>query len=146
MIDKNEVLNIDFGRKFTSVDFEIFIKRYFSNCFNYPTINFNLQQVEWISLEEITLLFGWIRYIKLNHLTLKLLKINLPELTPVEDNDNYKRKKQRLLNLWNVWEIWKKCDLDISRETNLTSDINKYVDKYQNDTHWHHIVPFTILS
>lgn len=146
MIDKKEILNINFGQKFTSADFESYIKKYFKQCLHYQVINFNLQQIEWIALEEITFLFGWIRYIKHKHTNLKSLNVNLPSLTPAEDNDSFKRRKQRLLNLWNVWELWKKCDLNISKETNVTSEINKYVDKYQNDTHWHHIVPFTILS
>lgn len=147
MTDNKKELNIEFSDKFTSTDFEYYIENYFYNCFYYPKINFNLQQIEWISLEEITFLFGWIRYIKLTHPSLKSIKVNLPKFTPQADNDIDKRKNQRLLNLWNVWKIWEKCELDVSTETNFSSENNKYVkDVYQNDTHWHHIVPFTHLN
>ncbi len=146
MISKYEILYIEFGKKFTTADFEYYLENYFNNCWNYKKIVFQLENIEWIALEELTFLFAWLRYLKINHPNLTSIKINLPRLTPQEDSDSYRRRKQRLLNLWNVWKIWQKCELNLSSETNIDSDINKYVDKFQYDSHWHHIVPFTKLD
>lgn len=143
----NNTLIIEFGEKFTSGSFDEYVERYFNRCFDYQNVIFQLENIEWISLEEIVFLFGWIRYIKKHHPNLKKLKINLPKLSPYSNNIQEKRRHKRLLNLWNVWKIWKCCDLDLSEETNVDSSINKYVDAYlQRDANWHTIIPFTCLD
>jgi len=146
MINNNKIFYIEFDKKFTTADFEFYLKKYFNNCLDHEKIVFQLENIEWFALEELTFLFGWIRYLKYNHPNLKSLKINLPKLLPKEETDEYRRRKQRLLSLWNVWKMWQKCELNLLNETNIDNSINEFVDKYQYDSHWHSIIPFTKLD
>ncbi|WP_282126269.1 phosphoribosyltransferase [Marinifilum flexuosum] len=144
---ENSILKVKFGKKFTSKDIDLFVEENFSKSLLCEHCIFDLTEIEWIPVEEVTFLFGWIRYVKNNNKDLKSFKVNFAMLSPVESNDNYIRRRKRLLNLWNIWKIWDKCELNLSKETNLSNDINKYIDvHYQYDSNWHNIVPFTKLD
>jgi len=121
-------MEINFGNKFTPVHLDNIVKEYWDKADKaLPTevINFNLQEIEWIALEEITFLFGWFRYLVFNN---KRIKIHLPT-----NNSNFKQHKQ-LVNLWGKWKIYSFMNL-LEGNRNLldyfnidTINVNKIID------------------
>jgi hypothetical protein len=58
-------INIHFGKKITSVSLNNLIERWddILKTDEKETIIFDLQEIEWISLEELTFLFAGFRYL-----------------------------------------------------------------------------------
>jgi len=120
-------MEIIFGKKFTPAKLDNIIEEYWEKAANTKsnvTINFQLENIEWISLEEITFLFGWFRYLILNN---KKIKIHLPEY-----NSDYKRYNQ-LVNLWGKWKIFSVVNIyegnrELEEFFNIDSSVNKIID------------------
>ena len=144
-------LTIIIDQKFTSVNLTPTINKYWKKSMTASEVIFNLKKVEWISLEEITFLFGWIRHVKHNNSNLKRIFVELPPVNQTEPEqfpdeqtkeETIRRRKTRLISLWDRWRIYEKCELE-SDEFNVTTEINKYINnKELNDNNWHRIVPF----
>lgn len=144
-------LTITIEQKFTSVNLSSIILKYWERSMTESEVVFNLKKVEWISLEEITFLFGWIRHVKYNNFNLKKIYIELPPISQNEPeifadkqtkDETIRRRKTRLISLWERWKIYEKCGLR-TNEFNVTTEINKYIDnKDLDDNNWHRIVPF----
>jgi hypothetical protein len=120
-------MEIIFGNKFTPAHLDYIVKEYWENAENaspLEIINFNLQEIEWIALEEITFLFGWFRYLVLNN---KRIKIHLPAY-----NSNFKQHNQ-LINLWGKWKIYSFMNLlegnkNLLDYFNIDSSVNSIID------------------
>jgi len=144
-------LTIIFDEKFTSINLDAVIAKYWKDSFTEREVIFNLKKIEWISLEEMTFLFGWIRAIKRQNKKLAKIFVELPSLQESEPeifkNDQIRseiirRRRTRLISLWDKWKIYEKCELQPD-DFNVTSEINKFVNKQElNDNNWHKVVPF----
>ncbi|MES2559405.1 MAG: phosphoribosyltransferase [Bacteroidota bacterium] len=142
---------INFDSKLTPISLNSIIKNDWEKSFIESDVIFNLKKIEWLSLEEITFLFGWFRQVKLNNKNLRNLRVELPtttqsepEIFPDEEikKETIKRRRTRLISLWDNWKIYEKCGL-LESQMNVTNDINKYVGKNDlEDNNWHKIIPF----
>ena len=143
------IINID--PKFTSINLSSTIKKYWNKSLKDREVVFNLKKVEWISLEEITFLFGWIRHVKHNNPNLKKFFAELPSLNQTEyenfpdeqtKGETIRRRKTRLISLWDKGKIYDKSGLE-KNEFDISTEINKYTNnKDLSDNNWHRIVPF----
>ena len=125
-------MNIKFGKKFTQIHLDEFIEKYWEKAKNSALkeeIIFDLSEIEWIALEEITFLFAWFRYLLGMN---KKIYIKLPSL-----DDKATKKTQRLINLWNRWEIWKFVPYDplingyrYENFFNISTSINTIRDRF----------------
>ncbi len=117
------------------------------------TINFNLQQLEWISLEEMTFFFGWFQYLFDNG---KKFKVNLPS----QNKENF-RAYRRLCSLWHRWHIFSFVPKNNQGKYryedyfNITTSIATLMEEedkkdeirsHFDDKYWHKIVPFFTLN
>jgi len=120
-------MEINFGNKFTPAHLDKIVAEYWDKANNAsPTdlINFNLQKIEWIALEEITFLFGWFRFLIIKD---KKIKVNLPDYY-----GNFKQYNQ-LVNLWGKWKIYTFLNLlkenrDILEYFNVDRGVNQIID------------------
>lgn len=120
-------MEIVFGKKFTPAHLDNVVKEHWEKAANAsPTdvINFRLDQIEWIALEEITFLFGWFRFLILNG---KKIKIHLP----LYDSDF--KKYNQLVNLWGKWKIYSLVNLlegnnRLGDYFNVDSRVNSIID------------------
>jgi len=120
-------MEIYFGNKFTSTHLDSIVGEYWEKAKNVnpnQIINFRLENIEWIGLEEITFLFGWFRYLILND---KKIKIHLPRY-----GSDFKKHNQ-LVNLWGKWKIFSFINLldgnnKIDDFFNIDSSVNKIID------------------
>lgn len=125
-------MDIKFGEKFTQIHLDEFIEKYWDRAKNIAPnerIIFDMQDIEWIALEEITFLFAWFRYLIGLH---KSIFIKLPPL-----DKKATKRTQRLINLWNRWEIWKFVPYDpkingfrYDKYFNIDSSINSVREKF----------------
>ena len=92
-------LKILFGKKYTAQNFEEILEVYWerSQSDQYDLVVFDLRELEWIALEEITFLFGWFRQLLIKGQQIKIL---LPDYY-----GDYK-KHNSLKNLWGKWKIY----------------------------------------
>lgn len=147
-------MTIKFDTKFTQANFETIIAKYW-NKVKYSSDNepivFDLSNVEWIALEEITFLFGWFRYLILqNH------KINI--LLPKLSDD---RKRSNLLkSLWIKWRIYSFYYSLLNQSGNITdyfnvdTSLNKLINEQVEREKFDHdnpdeaiaIVPFQVVK
>jgi hypothetical protein len=147
-------MNIPFGSKFTSKDLTSFVVNYYDKSMTENEVVFSLKKIEWISVEELTFLFGWIRNVKYNNVNLKKLFVELPTVGQSEPEsfenslvkeEIIRRRRTRLISLYENWRITQACDLK-ANESNLTSDINQYLGKGNlADNNWHSIIPFKAI-
>lgn len=113
-------MEIFFGKKFTPIHLDNIVKEYWEKAANISSrevINFRLEEIEWVALEEITFLFGWFRFLILNG---KKIKIYLPSY------DSDFKKYNQLVNLWGKWKIYSLI--------NLLEGINRLEDYFNIDS------------
>jgi hypoxanthine-guanine phosphoribosyltransferase len=58
---KNGLLHIDLGKKFIKENFDQLYTAYWAKSFGSTTVQFDLRKLEWIAIEQITFLFGWVK-------------------------------------------------------------------------------------
>lgn len=120
-------MEIVFGKKFTPAHLDNVVKEHWEKAVNASqseVINFRLEQIEWIALEEITFLFGWFRFLILNG---KKIKIHLPSY------DSDFKKYNQLVNLWGKWKIYSLVNLlegnnRLGDYFNVDSSVNTIID------------------
>lgn len=147
-------MRIIFDKKFTSKDLTSFIDTYYEKSMIESEVIFSLKKLEWIAVEELTFLFGWIRNVKFNNPNLKKIFIELPTISQTETEDfkdekekeeTKRRRRTRLISLFENWKIMAACGLSYS-EINVNSDLNPYLGKSQLiDNNWHSIIPFKAI-
>lgn len=146
-------MDINFNKKFASAHLDNIVEKYWDKADKAPlteVISFNLKEIEWIGLEEITFLFGWFRYLVLNN---KKIKIHLPPY-----NSNFKQHNQ-LVNLWGKWKIYSFLSLlegnnNLLDYFNIDSSVNKIIDAQIRKKHFTQenledditVVPFQSIS
>jgi hypothetical protein len=120
-------MDITFGKKFTPANLDDIVKEYWNKALDVPqneVVNFRLEKIEWIALEEITFLFGWFRFLILKG---KKIKIHLPPY------DSDFKKYNQLVNLWGKWKIYSLVNLlegntRLEDYFNVDSSINAIID------------------
>lgn len=120
-------MDIVFGKKFTPAHLDNVVKEHWQSAANASpseVVNFRLDQIEWIALEEITFLFGWFRFLILNG---KKIKIHLPPY------DSDFKKYNQLVNLWGKWKIYSLVNLlegnnRLGDYFNVDSSVNTIID------------------
>jgi len=145
---------IKFYSKFIANDFSEFINKYFEDSLNSSTVLFDLEEVEWISLEGITFLFGWINKIK-NHNKECAINVKLPSpnilktdtVKDFKDNKQRKRRERRLVSLLETWLFRYFCNIHDKDIVDPPSSLNALIEKrrkniYYSDSNWKKIIPF----
>ncbi|MCF8427666.1 MAG: hypothetical protein K9I36_13095 [Bacteroidia bacterium] len=120
-------MEIVFGKKFTPAHLDTVVANNWdkaANASDKEVINFRLDEIEWIALEEITFLFGWFRYLILNN---KKIKIHLPTY-----GSDFKKHNQ-LVNLWGKWRIYSFLNLieeeaKLGEYFNIDRSVNTIID------------------
>ena len=131
-------MKIIFQRKLSSIQLEDILPK-FQLSLSETNIEFDLSRLEWVSVEAVTFLFGWIRLINKNSLT--KITVTLPDsgnrsedqaivesevqsrikngtlnvLNIQQERDRLQKKirdrRGRMLNsLWDIWKIEKSCN------------------------------------
>ncbi|MCX6319890.1 MAG: phosphoribosyltransferase [Bacteroidetes bacterium] len=147
-------MRIEFDAKFTSRDLTTFINVYYEKSMNASEVIFSMKKLEWIAVEELTFLFGWIRNVKFNNEKLKMIFVELPTINQTEPEDfkdekekdeTIRRRRTRLISLVENWKIISACGL-AADEININRDINSYLGKsHLTDNNWHSIIPFKAI-
>lgn len=144
-------MHISFDPKFTSKDLNGIINTHFQKSLTETEVVFSLKKLEWVGVEEITFLFGWIRHVKRFNPNLKRLFVELPTLNQSEPEkfknettrrETIRRRRTRLISLVENWKIISACELS-SGEINVDSNLNPHLGKSDlMDNNWHSIIPF----
>ena len=147
-------MRIQFDTKFTSKDLTSFINTYYERSMIEKEVVFSMKKLEWIAVEELTFLFGWIRNVKLNNKNLKKIFVELPTISQTEPEvfkdekereETIRRRRTRLISLFENWKIMSACDLT-ANEINVDSDLNPYLgESHLTDNNWHSIIPFKAI-
>ncbi|MBN2833693.1 MAG: hypothetical protein JXR48_01875 [Candidatus Delongbacteria bacterium] len=145
---------IEFPEKFSAKDFSQIIPRKYAQSLHSDKILFDLEKTEWISLEGITFLFGWINKIKSENENVEV-KVVLPNPSVISSDydegvlnkNKSKRRERRLINLIEVWLFRLFCDIKPQDIVNPPPSLNKLIEerrkKNQNfDGNWQRIIPF----
>ena len=150
-------MTISLGSKFTSKNLDKIVRTYWEKSVNaseQELVTFDLSDLSWIALEELTFLFGWIRYLIINK---KQVYVNLPKL----DKRNI-RTFRRAISLWHRWKIYGLIPfnqqlgrLEYEKYFNVTTQINTLIEEefekdrkrqLYNDNNWHKIIPFRFIN
>jgi len=113
------MLHIDLSEKFTSVNFEVVISKYWKTSFLVSYIEFDLSKMEWIAIEQITFLICWI-----NELTLleKNVTVQLPSKKDVLTSDIGFMKRQKCVNYMLAdWRFFQLLDSRVQRLGDIVS-------------------------
>jgi orotate phosphoribosyltransferase len=147
-------MTILFETKFTSKDLSPYINNYYEKSMNESEVIFSMKKLEWIAVEELTFLFGWIRNVKFNNKKLEKIFVELPTTSQTEPeifkdekekNETIRRRRTRLISLVENWKMIDACGLNKS-EINVDSDLNLYLGKsHLADNNWHSIIPFKAI-
>ena len=142
----NPSLIVKFGNKFTQNDLESYIKNYFdlSIIESTKSILFDLEELEWISSEEITFLFAWIRKVNILKKQLTILLPFSESKFPNDDADVLERRIFIKYYMWNIWEMYK-IGVKYSNFEN-TSDINNLINRYKASKIGKKVLPFKTIS
>ncbi len=139
-------MEIKIAKKFTQKDLDNFIDKYYSTCLETkdPEVIFNLEQLEWISAEEITFLFSLMRKLVLNK---KKVIVKMPIVSKIfEDDDDKTIGRRRIANLY-LYRDWKMFHTGVEdfNFKNLVSNINTLFDKKKSSERSNKIIPFQII-
>jgi hypothetical protein len=145
--------------KFTVHDFPMLMNNFYNDSLASKEIIFDLERLEWISLEAITFLFGWINNLK-NKNKSCTVKVKLPNPNILEsdksggliDYNKSLRRERRLISLLETWYFRFFCDINADDIINPPS--NQYYDQIEDrrkninlsDNNWHKIIPFRKLD
>lgn len=139
-------ITITFDPKFTQNDLEYFINKHWNNSLKSESIVFDLSRTEWLSAEEITFLFAWIR--KLNLKGVKI-KVKLPSEYEIFSNDTKQiAERRRTINfyIFSIWGMYSELGLsDLDFDNKLDSH-NKLYDLSQKYNFGKKILPFKIIN
>lgn len=147
------MITIRLGKKFTVKDFTNYINLYFIDSLTSNIVFFDLEELEWISLDGITFLFGWINNIKnIDHKC--IVKLRLPNPSTLSTDDvmifkgrQSKRRERRLISLVETWAIRHHCNIQLKDIVDPPNNLNSLLDKqfrnvYCSDSNWKKIIPF----
>ncbi len=139
-------MEIKIAKKFTQKDLDVFIEKYVTICLEAKDteIIFNLEQLEWISAEEITFLFALIRKSVLNEM--KVI-VKMPIVSKVFDGDNDTTIGRRKIANFHLYRDWKLFHTGVEDYNfiNLVSNINALIDKKEYSEKTNKILPFQII-
>lgn len=144
-------MEITFGKKFTQKDLDAFIGEYLSASLETTDseIIFHLEQLEWISAEEITFLFAWLS--KLNSLKKNTI-IKMPLSTEIigdeidiDRKENLKRRNFIKFYLWKIWKMHPLSQCDNLHFENIDNIYNLYIE-YEHINFAKKILPFQIIK
>jgi hypothetical protein len=139
-------MEIILDKKFTQKDLDAFIERYLSASLNTVDfeIIFNLEQLEWISAEEITFLFSLMRQLILNE---KNVIIKMPIVLKKFEGDDDKTVERRKITNFHLYRDWKMFQTGARDYNfrNLVSNINELIDKKESSERTSKILPFQII-
>lgn len=139
-------IKISFETKFCQTHLDDIITNYWDKTITNTEIVFDLTVTEWISSEEITFLFAWIR--KLN-LIGKKIEVHLPFPYAKyldEDKSIIKRRKDRNFYLLAVWGMLNKIGLTDLNFKNIVDNYNSLIEKNQFSNLSKKIIPFRIID
>ncbi|MBS4067285.1 MAG: hypothetical protein KGZ62_01645 [Sulfurimonas sp.] len=141
-------IKISFETKFCQSHLDDIIANYWDKTFviTNTVIVFDLTITEWISSEEITFLFAWIR--KLN-LIGKKIEVHLPFPYAKyidEDKSIIKRRRDRNFYLLAVWGMLNKIGLTDLNFKNIVDNYNSLIEKNQFFNFGKKIIPFRIID
>lgn len=139
-------LNIPFPEKFTQNLLDKFVIEYFYDSQKdiYKSIIFDLGKLQWISSEEITFLFAWIRKIVLLD---KKIVVILPfsYKTFINDNDDIIQRR-RFIKFY-LWKVWSMYDLGLKDfDFRNYEDINYLIDIYNVSSIGKKVLPFQKIN
>ena len=139
------IMEINYGNKFTQKDINIYIDRFFDISVSDKTdMVFNLEQLEWISSEEITFLFAWLK--RLLQLSKKVI-VRLPfSFKKFDDDDDEIVNRRRFLKyyLWEIWGLHKFIKENVIFEN--YDDINNLYNKYEKYNFGKKVLPFQTIN
>jgi orotate phosphoribosyltransferase len=139
-------MEIKIGKKFTQKDLDAFIEKYLSATMKTTdsNITFNLEQLEWISAEEITFLFSLMRQLVLKE---KNVVVQMPITFKKFEGDDDKTVERRKITNFHLYRDWKMFQTGIKDYNfqNLVSNINELIDKKESSERTNKILPFQII-
>jgi orotate phosphoribosyltransferase len=139
-------MEIIFDKKFTQKDLDTYIEKYYVNSLKElnVTIEFNLERLEWISSEEITFLFAWLRQLSIMD---KNLSIRLPLSSNKFEDDSEDIIERRKFIKFYIWSVWRMFDLKIENYNFYNhDDINKLIEEKEGYNYGKKILPFQIIN
>ena len=139
-------MEIKIAKKFTQKDIDIFIDKYFVACLETldSEIVFNLEQLEWISAEEITFLFALMRKLILKEMN---VIVKMPIISKKFEDDDDKAIERRTIANFHLYRDWKMFHTGVKDYNfiNLISNINTLIDKKATSNKTNKILPFQII-
>lgn len=139
-------LIIEFPERFTQVNLDHFYKIYFikSQSKDFESIVFDIERLQWISSEQVTFLFAWVRK---SITSQKKLVVKLPFSYNKFSGDNADILKRRRLIKFYLWEVWKIYTLGLKQqEFKNTEDINNLYKFYENSSIGKRVLPFQRIN
>jgi adenine/guanine phosphoribosyltransferase-like PRPP-binding protein len=139
-------MEIKINEKFTQKDLDAFIEKYLNVSLETTDseIIFNLEQLEWISAEEIAFLFSLMRQFVLKK---KNVKVKMPITSKIFEGDNDETMKRRRIANMYLYRDWKMFQTGVKDYNfiNLVSSINELIDKKESSNKTNKILPFQII-
>jgi len=139
-------MEIILGTKFTQKDLDIFIEKYFTASLETvdSEIIFNIEQLEWISAEEITFLFALMRKLVLNEMN---VIVKMPIVSKIFDGDDDKTVERRKISNFHLYRDWKLFHTGVKdfNFINLVGNINTLIDRKESSDKTNKILPFQII-
>jgi len=139
-------MEIAFAKKFIQKDLDAFIEKYPFASFDTSNskIIFNLEQLEWISAEEITFLFSLIRQLVLKNKNVIVILPLVSKAFKGDDDNVIRRRKITNFHLYRDWKMFQTGVNDYNFQ-NLVSNINELIYKKESSERTNKILPFQII-
>lgn len=139
-------LIIVFPERFTQINQDYYYENFFIESQNsdITKIIFDLERLEWISSEQVTFLFAWLRkIITIN----KNTTVKLPYSYSKFSGDNDDTLKRRKLIKFYLWEVWKLYNIGLKQQNfENTDDINALYKIYENSSVGKRVLPFQRIN
>ncbi len=129
------MVRVKLNEKFTSVNLEEVISKFWNKSFEDKTIEFDLSKLEWIATEQMTFLIGWVNNLSTAERSVSIL---LPSLKDIDPEGHVFDRRQNcfnyIINDWRLFEIVNKKVQIFSGDILSTSKRQKDIPFYEVST------------